>query len=300
MPNRPILSTSPTLPELREIAPAQRPIYWILQGDFGRAIVSVLGRALVAHAHAQFNMIIKLGGADARFRTPDETFELTDDTVILFNPWESHAKLENKDEHNPSMHLVLQIEQSWLASLLNVDVLPNQKLFQSPCVAITESIQVRARQVSAAIVQSMIAMDMQCDAMMAGLIEALVRDFGSSAVTRNRPIDRRPIDHRIRHALANIRVQAAENPKMDRIATDVGLSRSHFYQQFKRCVGVSPQHYLDWQRMTLATKALNSGEKPVAEIARDLGFSAPSHFTRFFVQHMGLSPSEFRRFTIMS
>lgn len=298
MPNRPILSTPSTLPELREIAPGQRPIYWIVQGEFGRAIVSVLGRALVAHAHSQFNMIIKLGGADAWFRTPDATLELNDRTVILFNPWESHAKLENKDEHNPSMHLVLQIEQGWLASMLDVGVAPVQRLFQSPCVAITENVKAHARRVSAAIVQSMTAIDIRCDAMMTELIEALLNDFGSVSIPSGLRIDRRPIDHRIRHALTSIRVQAAANPNMDRIASQVGLSRSHFYQQFKRCVGVSPQHYLDWQRMTLATQALNTSEKSVAEIARDLSFSAPGHFTRFFVQHMGLSPSEFRRFTI--
>jgi AraC family transcriptional regulator len=298
MPNRPILSTSSALPELREIAPSQRPIYWILQGEFGRAIVSVLSRALVAHAHAQFNMIIKLGGADAWFCTPDSTLELNDHTVILFNPWESHAKLENKDEHNPSMHLVLQIEPGWLASVLDIGAAPMQRLFQTSCVTITENVQACARRVSAAIVQSMTAIDMCCDTMMNELIEALVRDFGSVSVAPSLRIDRRPIDHRIRHALNHIRLQAAANPNMDQIAIDVGLSRSHFYQQFKRCVGVSPQHYLDWQRMTLATQALNGSEKSVAEIARDLNFSAPGHFTRFFVQHMGLSPSEFRRFTI--
>jgi AraC-like DNA-binding protein len=286
------------IPDLREIGAAQRPIYWILQGDFGRAIVSVLGRGLVAHAHSQFNMIIKLGGADALFRTPDEILHLTDDTVVLFNPWESHAKLENKDENNPSMHLVLQIEQTWLAAMLSVDTLLMQKLFRSPCVAITHNVREQARRVSAAVVQSMTTLDIECNTIMAGLIEALVRDFGSIALTRSIPADSRPIDHRIRHALATMRNRAAENPSMDRIAMDVGLSRSHFYQQFKRCVGVSPQHYLDWQRMTLATNALSATEQQIADIARDLGFSAPGHFTRFFTHHMGLSPSEFRRFTI--
>jgi len=298
MPNRPIFSNTLMPMELREIAPAKRPIYWILQGDFGRAIVSVLGRPLVAHAHSQFNMIIKLGGADASFRTPDETLHLTDDTVILFNPWESHAKLENRDECDPSMHLVLQIEQAWLATMLNVDALLTRRLFRKPCVAITKNVQERAKCVSAAIVQSMTALDVQCNMLMAELIEALVRDFGNVLVTRNMPTDRRPIDHRIRNAITIMRTYAAENRSMERIAADVGLSRSHFFQQFKHCIGVSPQHYLDWERMTLATKALSEGEQRVADIARDLGFGAPSHFTRFFVHHMGLSPSEFRRFTI--
>jgi AraC-like DNA-binding protein len=33
----------------------------------------------------------------------------------------------------------------------------------------------------------------------------------------------------------------------------------------------------------------------VAQVSDQLEFSAPSHFARFFAQHMGLAPSEFKR-----
>ena len=67
------------------------------------------------------------------------------------------------------------------------------------------------------------------------------------------------------------------------------------FEQFKTCVGASPQQYLDWERMALATRRLANLQVSVADVAFELGFSAPSHFARFFSQHIGLPPSDFRK-----
>jgi AraC-like DNA-binding protein len=108
----------------------------------------------------------------------------------------------------------------------------------------------------------------------------------------------RPMDARISRSLAYIKGAAAENPNLDEIASKAGLSRSRFFEQFKACIGASPQQYLDWARMALATRMLADMDKSVADVALDLGFSAPSHFTRFFSQHMGVPPSDFKRAVI--
>jgi AraC family transcriptional regulator len=47
--------------------------------------------------------------------------------------------------------------------------------------------------------------------------------------------------------------------------------------------------------MSHAIKLLGAGDLPLAEVAAQLGFEEHSHFTRFFAQHMGVPPSEFRR-----
>jgi hypothetical protein len=54
------------------VAHEQTPI-WIVTGDFGRATVNITGRALVEHAHQQFNMLFMLGGADTKFRSGSNT-----------------------------------------------------------------------------------------------------------------------------------------------------------------------------------------------------------------------------------
>ena len=65
-----------------------------------------------------------------------------------------------------------------------------------------------------------------------------------------------------------------------------------FFEQFRRCVGVSPQQYLRWRRMARATQRLSDRGVAVAEVAGELGFTAPGHFSRFFEQHIGFTPRE--------
>jgi AraC-like DNA-binding protein len=79
------------------------------------------------------------------------------------------------------------------------------------------------------------------------------------------------------------------------VASAVGMSRSRLFHQFKACMGISPQQYLDWIRIGIATQLLAERHATIGDVAHQLGFSAQGHFTRFFVQHLGLSPSEFRR-----
>jgi AraC-like DNA-binding protein len=73
------------------------------------------------------------------------------------------------------------------------------------------------------------------------------------------------------------------------------MSRSRFFEQFKRCVGAPPQHYIDLVRIRLAVQAIGASDGPLISVSEALGFKEPCHFSRFFTQHVGVSPSEFRR-----
>jgi AraC-like DNA-binding protein len=44
----------------------------------------------------------------------------------------------------------------------------------------------------------------------------------------------------------------------------------------------------------LAVKSVVHEAESLNTVSERLGFSAPSHFTRFFRDHAGVSPSEFR------
>ena len=70
------------------------------------------------------------------------------------------------------------------------------------------------------------------------------------------------------------------------------LSTRQLQREFRRCFGLSPQQWLDEQRLNAAGPLLLSGE-PVKKVAYDLGFKQTSHFCRKFkVQHR-MTPSEF-------
>jgi AraC-like DNA-binding protein len=57
---------------------------------------------------------------------------------------------------------------------------------------------------------------------------------------------------------------------------------------------VPPKVYLNVVRMEQAVGAVLTQSANVCDIGSQLGFAEPAHFTRFFRNHSGVSPSEFR------
>ena len=55
-----------------------------------------------------------------------------------------------------------------------------------------------------------------------------------------------------------------------------------------------PKVYLNVLRMEHALDAVLHQDVTVGEISDRLGFPEPAHFTRFFRDHAGVSPREFR------
>jgi hypothetical protein len=120
----------------------------ILFGAFGSATVRMLSRALVPHAHSQFNMLFKLSGGDFVFLIDKRTHRLTEQRAILLNPWIPHAKL---DADEASVVLLLHIEPSWLAGLLGVREPDVLQIFEEPCITLTSTIRHQTESLATAI-----------------------------------------------------------------------------------------------------------------------------------------------------
>lgn len=75
----------------------------------------------------------------------------------------------------------------------------------------------------------------------------------------------------------------------------VGLSRSHFIAQFKRCFDVTFNEFLTNRKINSAVYLLKDSELSITQIADVLDFRDPNYFSRVFKQRMGATPREFRR-----
>lgn len=62
----------------------------------------------------------------------------------------------------------------------------------------------------------------------------------------------------------------------------------------KRATGVTAGHLIRQRVLTEAKRQLVFTNQPINEIAYDLAFSDPSHFTRFFRKQTGMTPQAFR------
>lgn len=274
---------------------AQERLVWIFSGRFGRATVNLNDRPLVEHSHRQINILFKMGGADAIFQADGKDIVLDDQNVLLFNSWLPHAKLAN--DGKPTLILSLFIEPAWLSEMLPETTMIVESLFPGPSAELNEEVRMLANRLASAIPTHVRDIDDQCGDLLLSLMDALVTNYADSSLDRALLPRRRMVDFRIRKALAYIHENALKNPRMEEVAREVGLSRSRFFEQFRRCVGTSPQHYADYVRLTMATRRLSTSDLPLIELADELGFAGHSNFTRFFTQHIGVSPSEFRRQT---
>lgn len=82
---------------------------------------------------------------------------------------------------------------------------------------------------------------------------------------------------------------------MERLAKDVGVSRSVLADRFTHVVGQPPMRYLARWRMQLASRLLADGTAKVSAVALDVGYQSEAAFSRAFKEIAGVSPARWRR-----
>src|SRR6476469_6396117 len=82
---------------------------------------------------------------------------------------------------------------------------------------------------------------------------------------------------------------------LEHAAAEAGLSPFHFLRLFSSVLGVSPHQYLVRSRLRHAARLLADDERPVTDVAYDVGFGDLSNFVRTFHRAAGVSPLKFRQ-----
>ena len=76
------------------------------------------------------------------------------------------------------------------------------------------------------------------------------------------------------------------------IGKQIGLSRVQLYRKVKAMTGSSVVDLLRKARLVKAKRLLETRSMSVSEVAYDVGFSAPSYFTKCFKEEYGILPGE--------
>ena len=77
------------------------------------------------------------------------------------------------------------------------------------------------------------------------------------------------------------------------LAGAAALSRSTFFDRFRRAVGTAPMDYLLTWRMALAQNLLRRRQGGIAEVAKRVGYGSASTFSVAFARHVGVPPGQF-------
>ena len=83
-------------------------------------------------------------------------------------------------------------------------------------------------------------------------------------------------------------------PSVKYFADKVCLSANYFGDMIRRQTGQTASEYIQNKLIDRAKEALLSSDKTMSQIAYDLGFQYPQHFSRMFKRIAGCTPNEFR------
>lgn len=100
-------------------------------------------------------------------------------------------------------------------------------------------------------------------------------------------------DPRVARAMTWIDKHLSEKITLADLAAAAHVSRSHLGALFQQQVGQSPLGYVRARRIAIARQRLADGDASVSQVAAEVGFADPLHFSRVFRREVGMPPSAY-------
>jgi AraC-like DNA-binding protein len=135
-------------------------------------------------------------------------------------------------------------------------------------------------------------------ALLAQLAECLFMEAVRRYVDSRPPADRGWLagfgDPVVGRALALLHTRQGEAWTVDKLAAEIGLSRSAFADRFVRIMAEPPMRYLAKQRLRLAAQRLRTSHEPLVQIGLESGYASEAAFNRAFKREFGAPPAAWR------
>src|SRR5262249_5657353 len=95
---------------------------------------------------------------------------------------------------------------------------------------------------------------------------------------------------RVQQVITLLQGNLAEPPTLEELGRRVGCSQFHLSRLFAQEMGKTISACLRGLRMEKAARLLLAGEMKIAQIALEVGYSSPSHFTTVFRETFDCCP----------
>lgn len=115
----------------------------------------------------------------------------------------------------------------------------------------------------------------------------LTRDHAHNGISER-------FEHLLNNYFSSEKPVNAGLPSVAYCADELNLSANYFGDLIRKETGRSAQEYIQNKVVDLAKGMIFDIDKSISEIAYELGFKYPQHFTRLFKQRVGVSPNEYR------
>lgn len=97
-------------------------------------------------------------------------------------------------------------------------------------------------------------------------------------------------------SLAIIEEKIQERLTVEMLATSINFSKYHYQRIFHEAVGDTVMGYVTRRKLYLAAEELAGTTNSVLEVALRYGYDSHEGFTRSFKAHIGVTPTEYRKY----
>ena len=175
----------------------------VYHGTFGRVALFRTNQPVHEHAHPHVHALLKVEGSDGVYDVSGSACPITDDKMVLINPWVPHANWRETGDP-PITILALYLEAGWLARDGSGHVV--RRPFKRP----SGTVQSPVRSLVAKIAAMIAAGDHTTnDAMEIDIFKLAQHVLNDNADMGLDPLSMRPVDHRVRKAVHLMRSDAA-------------------------------------------------------------------------------------------
>lgn len=244
------------------------------------------------HAHAEFEIVhIESGWGTLQYGAEPVAYSNGD--ILVLGPWIPHEFLEKSEDHH-SISLLFNrqfITPGFFDSELACDIRALLNSASTGLIFPATSCDVHAERFRAILSER-------------GLEQALTLLSLLQELTvqcSRRPIINQCIKHsdgkkyaKLQNILHYIHCNAHRKLLVDELAENFNMSRSHFSRFFHELSGKRFSQYLTSIRVEGACRLLAQSEKPITEIAYEVGFDTISSFNRSFRKLTGQVPRHYR------
>jgi AraC family transcriptional regulator len=131
------------------------------------------------------------------------------------------------------------------------------------------------------------------DQVMRALLETLARRTDAHVPPRHGRERLSP--HTLRRLRDYVESSLADDLDVTMMAAVAELSPAHFARAFAATLGMTPFQYVMTRRLARARELIERTHRSALDIALDVGFKTPSHFTSRFRREFGVTPRAIRR-----
>ncbi len=238
---------------------------------------------ITEHYHSGIEIIYLLKGK-LKITTNNKEYILSPGDACIANYSESHS-IEPVSE--TSTHHLFQIstaftEENYLSGII-FDTFVESPVISDLCLSLADSFSSPEPLRNATIRSAALT-----------LLLELAKNHSVPAPQEEKKISPHSVETSVWNSIWYINKNYRNPITIDELVKACNYSRSYFSTQFKIITGMSIIDYINNLRCLDAKSLLGTTNKSISEISEICGFHNLSYFTRTYVKHMGMRPSETR------